>query len=235
MQQTRAGEQGRLSASRRAAIPARVSGRALVETPRGSASFFDVPGVGPVELVRSRRKTLSLEVKPPARVIVRAPMRASLRSIQAFVEAHREWIADAVERVQARHDARAEAAERAGMLSEADLATLARQARSVIPARVAHFAPLVGITYGRITLRCQKTRWGSCSAAGNLNFNVLLMLAPPEVLDYVVVHELCHRLEMNHSPRFWALVAQHDPEHRAHRAWLKQHGPTLLARAGKLS
>ena len=235
MQQTRAGEQGRLSASRRAAIPARVSGRALVETPRGSASFFDVPGVGPVELVRSRRKTLSLEVKPPARVIVRAPMRASQKAIHAFVESHREWIADALVRVQARHDARAEAAEQVGMLSDADLEALARQARSVIPARVAHFAPLVGVTYGRITLRCQKTRWGSCSAAGNLNFNVLLMMAPPGVLDYVVVHELCHRLEMNHSPRFWALVAQHDPEHRAHRAWLKQHGPLLLARAGKLS
>ena len=162
-------------------------------------------------------------------------MRASLRSIQAFVEAHQEWIADAVERVQARHDARAEAAERAGMLSEADLEALARLARSVIPARVAHFAPLVGVTYGCISLRCQKTRWGSCSAAGNLNFNVLLMLAPPEVLDYVVIHELCHRLEMNHSSRFWALVARHDPAYCARRAWLKQHGPTLLARAGKLS
>ena len=69
--------------------------------------------------------------------------------------------------------------------------------------------------------------------AGNLNFNVLLMLAPPEVLDYVVIHELCHRLEMNHSARFWDLVSRCDPDQRLHRAWLKEHGSTLLARAGK--
>ena len=69
--------------------------------------------------------------------------------------------------------------------------------------------------------------------AGNLNFNVLLMLAPPEVLDYVVIHELCHRLEMNHSARFWDLVSRYDPDQRLHRAWLKEHGSTLLARAGK--
>lgn len=186
-----------------------------------------------VEVVRSARKTLALEVRAPARVIVRAPMRVSQRVIREFVDGHRAWIAEALTRAEERAQHRARAAQEAGLLGEADLAALTAQARQTIPARVAHFAPLVGVTYGRITLRCQKTRWGSCSAAGNLNFNVLLMLAPPEVADYVVVHELCHRLEMNHSPRFWALVSAHDPDYRAHRAWLKQHGPTLMARAGR--
>lgn len=91
-------------------------------------------------------------------------------------------------------------------LSHEEIRQLARKAMKVIPERVAYYAPLVGVDYGRITIRNQKTRWGSCSSRGNLNFNCLLMLTPPEIIDYVVVHELCHRKEMNHSPLFWKEV-----------------------------
>ena len=105
-----------------------------------------------------------------------------------------------------------------------------REAVRVIPARVAYFAPLVGVTYGRITIRNQRSRWGSCSSKGNLNFNCLLMLAPPEVLDSVIVHELCHRLEMNHSKRFYAHVHRVYPEYDRAHAWLKEHGTELMLR-----
>ena len=180
-----------------------------------------------IEVVRSRRKTLALEVKAPARVIVRAPMRTSQKAICEFVESHRAWIAASLARVQARQEARAQAVQQEGLLTEEDLAALARQARLIIPTRVEHFAAQIGVTYGRITLRCQKTRWGSCSTAGNLNFNVLLMLAPPEVLNYVVIHELCHRIEFNHSPRFWSLVERQMPEYEDWKKWLKRHGSEL--------
>lgn len=100
-------------------------------------------------------------------------------------------------------------------------------ARTAIAARVAERARAMGVTYGRIAIRDQRTRWGSCSRAGNLNFNWRLVLAPPAVLDYVVVHELAHRIELNHSPRFWAIVARHCPEHEALRAWLRTNGATL--------
>ena len=86
----------------------------------------------------------------------------------------------------------------------------------------------MGVTYGKITIRHQKTRWGSCSGTGNLNFNCLLMLVPEQVLDYVVVHELCHRKEMNHSPRFWKEVEAIFPEYREARKWLKDHGGSLI-------
>ena len=103
-------------------------------------------------------------------------------------------------------------------------------AKQVIPEKVAYYARIMGVTYGRISIRKQKTRWGSCSREGNLNFNCLLMMTPPEVLDYVVVHELSHRLEMNHSARFWAQVEKVMPDYRVPRKWLKEHGGKLMMR-----
>ena len=97
---------------------------------------------------------------------------------------------------------------------------------------MAYFAKQIGATYGRITIRNQKTRWGSCSSKGNLNFNCLLMLAPSEVIDYVVVHELCHRKEMNHSKAFWSEVEKVLPDYKAHVKWLKDEGGNIMRRNG---
>ena len=105
---------------------------------------------------------------------------------------------------------------------------LAEEALKVIPERVEYFAKVIGVTYGKITIRNQKTRWGSCSSKGNLNFNCLLMLAPSEVLDYVVVHELCHRKQMNHSKAFWAEVEKVCPDYKAAKKWLKEEGSQLI-------
>ena len=105
--------------------------------------------------------------------------------------------------------------------------TLSAMALRRIRERVAHFAPLVGRQPGRITIREQKTRWGSCSGKGNLNFNWKLIMAPPQVLDYVVIHELCHLYEFNHSPRFWALVAAQMPDYEIWKKWLKNHRDDL--------
>ena len=97
-------------------------------------------------------------------------------------------------------------------------------ARIRIAERTAYYAGIIGVTYGRITIRDQKTRWGSCSSQGNLNFTWKLVLAPPEVLDYVVVHELCHRIEMNHSAAFWRQVVRVLPDYQQQRGWLKENG-----------
>ena len=160
------------------------------------------------ELIRSKRKTLAIEIKSDGSVIVRAPIAEH----RAKVLARREQ----------------EEANPVSALTDVQLRGLKKRAALVIPERVAHFAPLVGVDYGSITIRSQKTRWGSCSSKGNLNFNCLLLLAPPEVLDYVVVHELCHRKQMNHSPRFWAEVGRVLPDYKIRVKWLKENGSRLM-------
>jgi predicted metal-dependent hydrolase len=102
-----------------------------------------------------------------------------------------------------------------------------RQARDIFPERITRCNIAYGFQYGRVSIKDQKSRWGSCSRKGNLNFNWRLLLAPLPVLDYVVYHELAHLKEPNHSPRFWAVVAGPCPEYRERRRWLKQHGHEL--------
>ncbi len=178
-----------------------------------------------ITVIKSKRKTMSLEVKN-GEVLVRAPIRATEREISAFIEKHTAWI----EAKLAKDNSRREALEKEKPLTEREKNELINRAKETIPDRVAYYAPIVGVTYGRITVRRQKTRWGSCSSKGNLSFNYLLMLAPSEVLDSVVVHELCHRKEMNHSKRFYALVEDAFPDYRTHNKWLRENGALLLAR-----
>lgn len=96
----------------------------------------------------------------------------------------------------------------------------------IIP-RTKQLADIMNITYTTLTLRDQKTRWGSCSSQGGLNFNWRLVQYPTQMIDYVIIHELAHRREMNHSHRFWAIVAKYDPEYQAHRRWLQKYGSTV--------
>ena len=98
-----------------------------------------------------------------------------------------------------------------------------KKAEEVIRDRLEHFNEYYGFRYNRVTMRDQKSRWGSCSKLRNLNFNWRLIMAPIEIIDYVVVHELCHIKEMNHSHRYWALVAKSLPEHKKARRWLKEN------------
>lgn len=177
------------------------------------------------QLIRSRRKTISLEVRDEG-LIVRAPNRTTKREADEFVCRHEQWIIKKKKQIadrKARHDA-------VPKLSEEELETLMLRAREYIPKRVRYYAARMGADHGRITLRCQKTRWGSCSAKRNLNFNILLMLTPPEVIDSVVVHELCHLWEMNHSPRFYERVYAAYPEYDRWNRWLKENGSAIMAR-----
>ena len=173
------------------------------------------------EVIRSNRRTMGAEIKR-GKLIVRAPLLATNKEINRFIEQHKKWF----ETHLAKAEAREKAKEDCHKLTQNEIVGLANKAREVIPERVAYYAPLVGVTYGRITIRRQRSRWGSCSSKGNLNFNCLLMLTPPEVVDSVVVHELCHRKEMNHSKEFYAEVLRVFPDYRK---WLKENGEIIMA------
>lgn len=119
------------------------------------------------------------------------------------------------------------------LLSEEELKELSRAAKRVIPEKVEAYARLIGVDYGTISYRFQKTRWGSCTKDGNLNFNCLLMLAPEHVLDSVIVHELCHRKEMNHSKAFYDEVLHVMPDYKTAHKWLKENGNRLMKMGGR--
>lgn len=176
------------------------------------------------QVIRSSRKTVSLEIRPDGSALVRAPRRLSDRAIRDFVASKEAWLREKLRKFENRPTQ--------PCLTDEELAVLKNQAKADLAERARRFAPEVGVKYGRITIRAQKTRWGSCSRAGNLNFNCLLMLAPPEVIDSVVVHELCHLKEMNHSDRFYAEVLRVFPDYWAQHQWLKENGDLLLAAGG---
>ena len=179
-------------------------------------------------IIRSRRRTMSLEINRDAKIVIRIPMRATNKEISEFVLKNAGWIEKHLQKAKAQ----AEKDHETPKLTETEINHIMKLAKRTIPKRVEYFAPLVGVDYKRISIRKQHTRWGSCSKDGNLNFNALLMLTPPEVLDSVVVHELCHRLEMNHSKRFYDQVYRICPEYDKYDKWLKENGKTILHRLG---
>ncbi len=178
-----------------------------------------------IEIIKCKRKSIAIQLKKPGVVTVRAPYRMSKKDILAFVNSKQSWIDKHMNELIKRQ----EEAGKIRPLSNLELEELINSAKWTIPNRVQYYAPIVGVDCGRITIRRQKSRWGSCSAKGNLNFNVALMRAPLDVLDYVVVHELCHRIEMNHSAAFWANVARVLPDYKKQEQWLKEHGDAIMA------
>ncbi len=178
-----------------------------------------------IEIIRSKRKTIAIQIIDSSEVKVRAPLRMSQKAIKDFIDKNSEWIS----RKQQEAREKEIAAESVKLLNEIEIKELTDRAREVFTRKVQYYAAIIGVDWNRITIRNQKSRWGSCSQKGNLNFNVALMRAPIEVLDYVVIHELCHRKEMNHSPKFWYEVERVMPDYRKYEKWLKDNGKILLA------
>ena len=166
------------------------------------------------ELIRSDRKTLGLQVKD-GRVIVRAPLRATVQQIERFVREHEAWIENALSRQAAKKAAHPEptAAERAEYI---------RLAKEMLPRRTAFWSERMGLYPSQIRITSAQRRFGSCSSQGHICYSWRLMQYPPEAIDYVIVHELAHLKHMNHSPAFYALVAKYLPDHKARRALLKK-------------
>ena len=223
------------------------------------------PVAGAYVLVRSRRRSIGLEVRPDATLVVRAPTRTPLWFVESLLREKAGWIEEKLSKTRShvsllpRHDFLT--GERFPYLGRdwplavvafqktpltfddkagfsLDMAAFDRgemifeqwyrdQARKLLAERVQHFAPLVGVSLPRLRITGAERRWGSCSTTGTVSFTWRLIMAPMDVIDYVVVHELAHRREMNHSVRFWALVVSVLPDYEERRRWLKEYGATL--------
>jgi hypothetical protein len=223
------------------------------------------PITGAYVLVRSRRRTIGLEVRPDATIVVRAPVRTPVWYVESLLREKAGWIEDKLTKARShvsllpRHDfltgerfrylgrewpfvvvAFQETAltfdEKTGF--SLDMAAFDRgevvfeewyraRARELLAERVRHYAPLVGVSVPRLRITGAEWRWGSCSTSGTVGFAWRLIMAPMDVVDYVVVHELAHLREMNHSSRFWEVVAGVIPDHSTRRRWLRDHGGML--------
>lgn len=173
------------------------------------------------KIIRSSRKTVAIQIMPDGQVLVRCPVRLKEDAVAAFVKEKAAWIQKQLARL---------CLEDVGKLTPDEINQLRRQARELVAQRVQYYAAQMGVSYGRISIRAQHTLWGSCSSKRNLNFNCLLALVPMEVLDYIVVHELCHLKEMNHSEKFWQEVERILPDYQIQKKWLKENGTKLMAK-----
>lgn len=177
-----------------------------------------------ITVIKSKRKTISIQVKA-GEVIIRAPLRMKDKEIEAFAESKRRWIETHLESAGKKEIPEPFTAE--------EMRIMTAKAKEIIPPKVKFYAEKTGVDYGRITIRSQRTRFGSCSSKGNLNFNCVLVLMPEEVLDSVIIHELCHRKHMNHSQKFYAEMKKFCPDYQIHRRYLKEYGSQLIARIPK--
>lgn len=195
----------------------------------------------PYTLVKSsRRRSISIQIGAGGKMTVRSPYFVTKGMIERFLWEKQDWIykhyMEAVKKAAEAGslgsgvDGSGDGDLRAPIQANEDPALVNKHkkyARKIFEARVAYFQQFTGGEYTSITIRDQKTRWGSCSGRGTLSFNWRLILAPPEILDYVVVHELCHLTHMNHSKEFWGLVGKVLPDYKVRRKWLKENGHTL--------
>ena len=177
------------------------------------------------ELIRSTRRTIAVEIRD-GKVIVHAPLQMSKTGIERFVASKADWVNKHLEIAKQRQSRPVSSFTAAGIQHLVDAALID------IPHRTRKYATIIGVNVGRITLRNQKTRWGSRSSEDNLNFNCPSMLCTEESRDYVIVHELCHRKKLNHFPHFWSKVARVMPDYLVRRKWLKENGQAMIQRLG---
>lgn len=169
------------------------------------------------DLVRTDRKTVALYVRPDGRIEVRAPLRASKTYIDGFVKSKQDWIGKNTARLIQRKSAR-----KVIKLTADEEIQYRKKAKEYFTLKCIYFAALMGVRHGMVKINGAKTRWGSCNRKGDINFTYRLLFAPEDVIDYVVVHELAHTKEMNHSNNFWSVVAQTMPDYQERRKRLRE-------------
>jgi predicted metal-dependent hydrolase len=217
------------------------------------------------KIIRSQRKSISIEVKKDGLVILRAPLKASEKQINDAIAKYSSWITkkkelvnEQISKIASKEYVDGEKFLFLGNWHELKIADNSKNAfrfdgkdfyidsaylihskqifenfyrisaKKIIPPRVAEFARIIEVDFNRIRITAADTRWGSCSGKRNLNFSWKLIMAPTKVIDYVIVHEIAHLFEMNHSKRFWDIVEKLFPDYKVYRTWLKENAHQMV-------
>lgn len=177
------------------------------------------------EITYSKRKSIGIRVLEEGIVKVKAPYFTSKKSIENVLLENKDWIEAAFLRMEDEKEHHIPA------FSEEEIKEYRKEARKIFLKKSEFYSKCMDVSYERIAVKDQATRWGSCSRKGNLNFNWRLILMPEEILDYVVVHELAHLKQLNHSPEFWKIVQEVLPDYKSRRKWLKENGGYFIRRS----
>ncbi len=205
-------------------------------------SIVWIEGIGEITLVRSsRRRTVAAQICPDGSVKVHAPGYYPKALIKDFLMRRRDWIILNQRKIIQKNSLQDQQGEEKYLALTARYGSgkkaiedMRRRTREILSEKVPLYAERIGVSYGKVSVRAMKSRWGSCSMKGDLSFNILLCELPEEVTGYVIIHELCHRVHMDHSARFWQLVGRYDPAFQEHRRYLKDHGTQLITTLEKL-
>jgi predicted metal-dependent hydrolase len=172
-----------------------------------------------VQIVYSKRRSVVLQVKN-GQVFLKAPLRTPTKFLEGLVAKKQNWIRDKIE--VSKQIARSRETKKS--LSQETIEFYKKEFGAYLDEKVSLYAEQIGVTFKKISIRKTVSRWGSCTTSGNLSFSIFLWDTPNHVIDYVIVHELCHRRYMNHSKDFWNLVLMHCPEYKLAEKWLKING-----------
>jgi predicted metal-dependent hydrolase len=167
---------------------------------------------------------LSLTIEQDGSITIRAPKGIGKRHIDDFLKQKKKWIIKHVEKAKLRNEKSEIFAQK---IDKKEIPKYKKMARKRLEERADHFSSTYGLRYKSIRLSSAKTRWGSCGPTNNLNFNWVIIFAPPQIIDYLVVHELAHTRHKNHQKHFWQTVEEMHPEYKENRKWLREHSYML--------
>ena len=179
------------------------------------------------KIIKSKRKSIGIEIKSDLTVLVRAPFFVSEHTIKKLIEEKSDWIEKKLRQIEERNKISLPE------FTNSELESLRDKTKTLITPKAEHFAKILGVSFNKLSVKKQKSVWGSCSAKRNINFNLLLCLCPDNVIDYIVVHELCHLKQLNHSKIFWGTVEKILPDYKSAKLWLKTEGNKLIKRLPK--
>lgn len=180
-----------------------------------------------IKIKKSKRKSIGIEIKPDLTVLVRAPFFLSDNTIKKLVAQKANWIENKIKQIKEKETLNLP------IFSKKEIEILREKTRVLITPKAEYYAKILGVSFNKLSVKKQRSVWGSCSAKKNINLNLLLSLCPEEVVNYIVVHELCHLKQLNHSKFFWAEVEKILPDYKSARLWLKHNGNALIKRLPK--